>query len=240
GDGGQRSGHRRGGHHQLGTLLPGPADRAAGAGRQPARGGPASGGRRGRPRALPRRRPAHAATGHVAGHVAGTPGHEPRGRRPCGRRGHRPRGPGDGRARGSHRKHRTRGTRGTLRTWKGNPMTNTPNTNAPARPDRDSRGVLRRLTADDLPLVLSWRNHPDVRRFMYTRHEISAEEHARWFAEAEADPSRHLLAFAEKPAEKPAAPAVPRGFVPRGLAHSSARFRVVAPGPGAPRGVPLP
>src|SRR5690606_3023284 len=109
----------------------------------------------------------------------------------------------------------------------------TRSTTSRARPARDSGGILRRLAAGDLPLVLAWRNHPDGRRFMYTRHEISAEEHARWFAEAEADPSRHLLVFAEKPAEKPAAPPVPRGFVPRGFVHFSAHFRVVAPGTGA-------
>ena len=32
---------------------------------------------------------------------------------------------------------------------------------------------LRRLTEDDVPMILPWRNHPDVRRFMYTQHEIS-------------------------------------------------------------------
>jgi UDP-4-amino-4,6-dideoxy-N-acetyl-beta-L-altrosamine N-acetyltransferase len=45
----------------------------------------------------------------------------------------------------------------------------------------------------DLEFVLTWRNHPDVRRFMYTTHEISFDEHARWFKAASADSSRHLL-----------------------------------------------
>ncbi len=40
---------------------------------------------------------------------------------------------------------------------------------------------LRPMTSQDLEQVLAWRNHPDVRRFMYTTHLISLEEHARWF-----------------------------------------------------------
>lgn len=56
-------------------------------------------------------------------------------------------------------------------------------------------GAVRRMTADDLAQVLRWRNHPDVRAFMFTQHEISPEEHARWFATADADPARHLLIY---------------------------------------------
>ena len=52
---------------------------------------------------------------------------------------------------------------------------------------------LRAMTNADLELVLIWRNHPDVRRHMYTQNEISFEEHSRWFKEALADPLRHLL-----------------------------------------------
>lgn len=56
-------------------------------------------------------------------------------------------------------------------------------------------GTVRRMTADDLAQVLRWRNHPDVRAFMFTRHEISPQEHARWFAAANGDPARHLLIY---------------------------------------------
>lgn len=58
-----------------------------------------------------------------------------------------------------------------------------------------SGGTVRRMTADDLARVLRWRNHPDVRAFMFTRHEISPQEHAHWFAAADADPARHLLIY---------------------------------------------
>lgn len=51
------------------------------------------------------------------------------------------------------------------------------------------------MTEKDIDQVLTWRNHPEVRRYMYTHHEISPEEHARWFARASQDPSKHLLMF---------------------------------------------
>lgn len=47
----------------------------------------------------------------------------------------------------------------------------------------------------DLALVLAWRNHPDVRRYMYTQHEISLDEHQRWFDRTWTDPKNHLLVF---------------------------------------------
>jgi UDP-4-amino-4,6-dideoxy-N-acetyl-beta-L-altrosamine N-acetyltransferase len=47
----------------------------------------------------------------------------------------------------------------------------------------------------DLHTVLGWRNHPDVRRNMFTQHEIGAEEHQRWFERSTSDPRRHLLIY---------------------------------------------
>jgi UDP-4-amino-4,6-dideoxy-N-acetyl-beta-L-altrosamine N-acetyltransferase len=47
----------------------------------------------------------------------------------------------------------------------------------------------------DLELVLGWRNHADVRRWMYTTHEIGSAEHRRWFESAQSDSSKHLLVF---------------------------------------------
>lgn len=57
----------------------------------------------------------------------------------------------------------------------------------------------------DLALVLSWRNHARVRAVMYTQHEISPQEHARWFERSNTDPRRHLLIYEEQ--------GVPCGFV---------------------------
>lgn len=54
---------------------------------------------------------------------------------------------------------------------------------------------VRQMNEGDLEQVLSWRNHPEVRRFMYTQHDISLEEHTRWFERASQDPDRYLLVF---------------------------------------------
>lgn len=55
------------------------------------------------------------------------------------------------------------------------------------------------MAATDLAMVLAWRNHPEVRRYMYTQHEISLDEHRRWFERASPDPQRHLLIFEDGP-----------------------------------------
>lgn len=54
---------------------------------------------------------------------------------------------------------------------------------------------VRPMTREDVERVLGWRNHAEVRRYMYTQHEISLEEHSRWFERASQDPNRHLLVF---------------------------------------------
>lgn len=65
--------------------------------------------------------------------------------------------------------------------------------------------VLRRMILSDLDTVREWRNTPAVREFLLTRHEIGAEEHRRWFEQADRDPDRRLLIFETL--------AVPSGFV---------------------------
>lgn len=47
--------------------------------------------------------------------------------------------------------------------------------------------ALRPITEADLPLVLKWRNSPDVRKNMFSTHEISEAEHRAWFARMEHD-----------------------------------------------------
>ena len=51
------------------------------------------------------------------------------------------------------------------------------------------------MTRADIESVLAWRNHEEVRRFMYTQHVISKDEHSRWFDRASIDPKRHLLIY---------------------------------------------
>lgn len=42
-------------------------------------------------------------------------------------------------------------------------------------------GIFRDIRNTEIELILSWRNDPNVRRNMYTRHEISLEEHIDWW-----------------------------------------------------------
>ena len=54
---------------------------------------------------------------------------------------------------------------------------------------------IRPMVHADLELVLAWRNHSDVRRYMYTQHEIMQDEHLRWFERTLQDPKKRLLIF---------------------------------------------
>ena len=56
-------------------------------------------------------------------------------------------------------------------------------------------GRVRLMTEADLALVLIWRNHEDIRRYMFNTRTVSGEEHRRWFELAVADPARELLIF---------------------------------------------
>ncbi len=56
---------------------------------------------------------------------------------------------------------------------------------------------IRALCKNDLPMLLEWRNHPEVRQFMFTQHEIGVEEHASWFARASLDAGKKLFVVEE-------------------------------------------
>lgn len=49
--------------------------------------------------------------------------------------------------------------------------------------------ALRDMQRKDRDRVRAWRNLPAVARFMYTDHEIAADEHAAWFGRILLDPS---------------------------------------------------
>lgn len=49
---------------------------------------------------------------------------------------------------------------------------------------------LRPLEPSDEDRLYRWRNSPEVAAFMYTDHQITPEEHARWFAGLKGDPRR--------------------------------------------------
>jgi UDP-4-amino-4,6-dideoxy-N-acetyl-beta-L-altrosamine N-acetyltransferase len=57
---------------------------------------------------------------------------------------------------------------------------------------------VRKMRETDLEYVLSWRNHPDVRRFMLSQHEITRDEHRAWFDQASKDETRELLIFHDR------------------------------------------
>ena len=55
--------------------------------------------------------------------------------------------------------------------------------------------MLTELLAEQLPLVLKWRNDPAVRQHMYSYEEISPQEHAHWFHSMQTDPGRQYFIF---------------------------------------------
>lgn len=54
---------------------------------------------------------------------------------------------------------------------------------------------LRKMSESDLEQVLEWRNHPEVRRYMFSTQEIAMDEHAVWYAGAEKSPNIELLIY---------------------------------------------
>lgn len=88
---------------------------------------------------------------------------------------------------------------------------------------------VRTLLAEDLPTVLAWRNHPEVRQHMFTQEPIQPADHRAWFERKNSSPNDHLLLYevagqpmgfvnlSEKPGQRVgewgfyAAPHAPRG-----------------------------
>src|SRR5258706_7426579 len=64
---------------------------------------------------------------------------------------------------------------------------------------------VRPMVSADLSTVLEWRNHPDVRRNMFTQQDIGLEEHQRWFERSVLDSRRQLFIYEED--------GLPLGFV---------------------------
>jgi RimJ/RimL family protein N-acetyltransferase len=55
--------------------------------------------------------------------------------------------------------------------------------------------MLRQATDDDVDTIRTLRNQQANRDVSITTHEISAEEHAGWWAKASVDPSRRVLIY---------------------------------------------
>lgn len=56
---------------------------------------------------------------------------------------------------------------------------------------------VRIMVEGDLEQVLRWRNHPDIRKYMYTQHEISLAEHKKWYGRVSQESCNHLLIVEE-------------------------------------------
>lgn len=56
-------------------------------------------------------------------------------------------------------------------------------------------GQLRPMTDCDLELVLAWRNHPSIRKNMYTQHEITPDEHRGWWNRIKNSPTFRLYIY---------------------------------------------
>jgi len=63
--------------------------------------------------------------------------------------------------------------------------------------DSKCPGELRPMAVSDISTVLMWRNHPSIRKWMYSNQEISIEAHNKWFESSRNDPSKTLLIYTE-------------------------------------------
>jgi len=57
--------------------------------------------------------------------------------------------------------------------------------------------ALRKMTENDLKMVLDWRNSPSVRENMYTSHVIQWDEHQKWFEHIKDNPRFLWLIYEE-------------------------------------------
>jgi len=87
------------------------------------------------------------------------------------------------------------------------------------------KGRLRPVNKEDLERILAWRNHPEVRRFMYSQHMITMQEHLRWYESLQNNSFKRAFVFELA--------GVPSGFVSFSLAtggHVADWGFYVAPG----------
>ncbi|MDH5573371.1 MAG: UDP-4-amino-4,6-dideoxy-N-acetyl-beta-L-altrosamine N-acetyltransferase [Gammaproteobacteria bacterium] len=61
--------------------------------------------------------------------------------------------------------------------------------------------MLREIQREDLEIILQWRNHPNVRKAMFTDHEITLEEHLAWWNRVKDDNTKLnlILEYEDKP-----------------------------------------
>ncbi|KRW62286.1 UDP-4-amino-4,6-dideoxy-N-acetyl-beta-L-altrosamine N-acetyltransferase [Pseudomonas sp. TTU2014-080ASC] len=57
------------------------------------------------------------------------------------------------------------------------------------------KGNVRKLKRSELEMILSWRNHPNVRRYMFSQEIITLDEHLKWYDTAVENSCKHLLIY---------------------------------------------
>ncbi|NUF65234.1 UDP-4-amino-4,6-dideoxy-N-acetyl-beta-L-altrosamine N-acetyltransferase [Acinetobacter bereziniae] len=60
---------------------------------------------------------------------------------------------------------------------------------------KNSNVSIRSLTKDDLELILKWRNHDDISKFMINDKKISLTDHLSWFERNKDNPDRLFFVF---------------------------------------------
>lgn len=58
-----------------------------------------------------------------------------------------------------------------------------------------TKSILRSMTESDLSTVFTWRNHSNVRKYMYSTHKIKMQEHLDWYATESRNPAVNLLIY---------------------------------------------
>lgn len=62
-----------------------------------------------------------------------------------------------------------------------------------------TRTGLRAIEPDHLPILLAWRNRPELRRYFREHRELGSAHQERWFETAVlADPKTHMFAIVER------------------------------------------
>jgi len=54
---------------------------------------------------------------------------------------------------------------------------------------------LRPMAESDLEQVFGWRNHPEIRCYMYSTHQIRMDEHRAWYTSSNTNPNIELLIY---------------------------------------------
>lgn len=91
-------------------------------------------------------------------------------------------------------------------------------------------GMLRAIDSTELELMLAWRNAPSVRANMYTRHEISLDEHLAWWNRIQARADQQYFMY-----EHDGTPCGIVAFVDMDRVNSNSSWAFYA-SPEAPRG----